>query len=234
MKKILALILAMVMVLALAACGETREAEVVENVDPNNNNIVIETPPAVVSGTGNNAGTYTPDTSLPSAAPTTVPTSAPTSVPPATAVPTAAPDGTTTTTDGTTTAGGDSEEGDETGSKADGYEDFKSSITNYEKTHGKDGYVNGDGVRLRVGPGVQYKTICFLDKNTKILIVDELASGWCKIWYSDQIGYMYGRYVSLKPIEDTPVVPDTTPTPTPTPAPSATPAPEEPVVVEVP
>ena len=62
MKKILALILAMALVLALAACGETKEAEVVENVDPNNNNIVIETPPAVVSGTGNNAGTYTPDT----------------------------------------------------------------------------------------------------------------------------------------------------------------------------
>ncbi len=232
MKKILALILAMVMILALAACGETKEAEVVENVDPNNNNIVIETPPAVVSGTGNNAGTYTPDTSLPSAAPTTVPTSAPTSVPPATAVPTAAPDG-TTTTDGSTTEGGNSENGDETGSKADGYEDFKSSITNYEKTHGKDGYVNGDGVRLRVGPGVQYKTICFLDKNTKLLIVDELASGWCKIWYSDQIGYMYGRYVSLQPVEDTPVVPDTTPTPTPTPAPTKTPD-EEPVIVEVP
>ena len=236
MKKILALILAMALVLALAACGETKEAEVVENVDPNNNNIVIETPPAVVSGTGNNAGTYTPDTSLPSAAPTTVPTSAPTSVPPATAVPTAAPDGTTTTTDGSTTEGGDNADGNETGSKEDGYEDFKSSITNYEKTHGKDGYVNGDGVRLRVGPGVQYKTICFLDKNTKLLIVDELASGWCKIWYSDQIGYMYGRYVSLKPIEDTPVVPDTTPSPTP--AHSATPkpteAPEDPVVVEVP
>lgn len=231
MKKIFALILALAMILALAACGETKEAEVVENVDPNNNNIVIETPPAVVSGTGNNASTYTPDTSLPSAAPTTVPTSAPTSVPPATAVPTAAPDG-TTTTDGNAT-GGDNADGNETGSKADGYEDFKSSITNYEKTHGKDGYVNGDGVRLRVGPGVQYKTICFLDKNTKILIVDELASGWCKIWYSDQIGYMYGKYVSLKPVEDTPVVPDTTPAPSATPAPTETPD-DDPVIVEVP
>lgn len=231
MKKILALILALVMILALAACGETREAEVVENVDPNNNNIVIETPPAVVSGTDNNPSAYTPDTSLPSAAPTTVPTSAPTSLPPATAVPTAAPDGTDPSGEGTTD--GENGDGNGTGNSADGYEDYKSTITNYEVTHGKDGYVNGDGVRLRVGPGVQYKTICFLDTNTKLLIVDELANGWCKIWYSDQIGYMYGRYVSLKPVEV--VVPDASPSPSPSPSPAPTKAPDDdPVIVEVP
>ena len=50
MKKLLTLLLALAMLLALAACGETKEADVVANVDPENNSVVIETPPAIVSG----------------------------------------------------------------------------------------------------------------------------------------------------------------------------------------
>lgn len=221
MKKIFVLILALVMVLALAACGETKTAEVVENVDPNNNNIVIETPPAVVSGTDN---TYTPETSLPGAN-NPVPTTAPTSAPPATVAPVATAVPATTAPDGTGAEGGEEEGGEEEGvevdNPADGYKDYKGTINQYEKTHGKDGYIRGEGVRFRVGPGVEYKTIAFLNKNEKVQIVDELASGWCKIWYNDYVGYVYGKYVSLSPVEETAVVV----TPTPTPAPTTAPAP---------
>ena len=37
------------MILGLAACGDTQQADVVENVDPEDNSVVIETPPAIVS-----------------------------------------------------------------------------------------------------------------------------------------------------------------------------------------
>ena len=73
MKKILTLILVLGMILALAACGDTKQADVVENVDPVNNSVVIETPPAIVSGPDTPTETYPAVNALPTTAPTTAP-----------------------------------------------------------------------------------------------------------------------------------------------------------------
>ena len=68
MKKILTLILVLGMILALAACGDTKQADVVENVDPVNNSVVIETPPAIVSGPDTPTETYPAVNALPTTA----------------------------------------------------------------------------------------------------------------------------------------------------------------------
>ncbi len=226
MKKIFVLFLAFVLVLGLAACGETKTAEVVENVDPNDNNIVIETPPAVVSGTDN---TYTPDTSLPGAnAP--VPTTSPTSAPPSTAAPIAtadpnAPGGGT----GETGENGDGEgdDGDDGETPTDSYKDYNPTINKWEMDHGRDGYVTGEGVFFRIGPGTEYKVIIALSKGTKVLIVDELASGWCKIVFDEEVGYLWGGYLSYTAPTDTPAVVVTdAPSPSPSAKPSTSPTPK--------
>ena len=71
MKKILTLILVLGMILALAACGDTKQADVVESVDPVNNSVVIEPPPATVSGPDTPTETYPAENALPTTAPTT-------------------------------------------------------------------------------------------------------------------------------------------------------------------
>ena len=111
MKKILTLILVLGMILALAACGDTKQADVVENVDPVNNSVVIETPPAIVSGPDTPTETYPAVNALPTTAPTTAPNPAATSVP----APNAAPGET-----GTGTGSGTGTEGTGSGTGTEG------------------------------------------------------------------------------------------------------------------
>ena len=223
MKKIWIILLVLAMIVSLAACGSKRDAEVVVNVDPNDNTVVIETPPAIVSGTESNPAVeiYPAASALPTTAPTTVPSLAPTLAPSPSAAPTAAPAGNNNDND--------NQPGQQTGTPGRDSEDYHATISQAEIDKGSVGYVTGEGVNFRVGPGVQYKIIESLAKGTKVTVLSK-ANGWAKIWYNDYVGYIASNYVSDKAPEDTPgvIVPDDpTPTtaPTATPDPTATPAP---------
>ena len=83
---------------------------------------------------------------------------------------------------------------------------------------GKAGYVNGDYVRFRSGPGSNYSILGTYNKGKELTITGE-SGGWIACIIDGQSGYMYGQYVKEK--ETTPASdPTPTPTPTPTPAPS--------------
>ena len=211
MKKILTLILVLATVLSLAACGSTEKADVVDNVDPNDNSVVIETPPAIVSGPDTPVDVYPPATSLPTTAPTTVPETVPTTVP----APTQAPSGNGT---GDNSATGNTD-GEEERDPDDGYKKKNPTVTQWELDHGEEAYIKGEGgVYFRVGPGKEYEIIRGLAHGTKILLVDELTNGWCKVVYNGDVGYVYGRYVTrTNPLEESVVIVTETPAPTSTP-----------------
>ena len=228
MKKILTLILVLGMILALAACGDTKQADVVENVDPVNNSVVIETPPAIVSGPDTPTETYPAVNALPTTAPTTAPDPAATSVPAPNAAPgeTGTGTGSGTGTEGTGSGTGTEGTGTGTGATPEPTEDpglpYNATVTQFELNHGKTGYVvrAENGVFFRVGPGKEYEIICGLKIGTPVLIVDEMASGWCKVVYDDNVGFIYGSYLSYTdPM--TPVIVTETPAPSATPAPTA-------------
>lgn len=198
MKKILTLILVLATVLSLAACGSSEPADVVENVDPNDNSVVVETPPAIVSGPDTPAETYAPVQALPTTAPTTVPNVAPTTVPAPTQVPS---EGNNGSTDGNSD---NTEERD----PDDGYKKNNPTVTQWELDHGEDAYIfnTENGVFFRVGPGTEYEIIRGLAFGTKILLVEEGPAGWCKIVYNGDVGYVYGRYVTRTDPNDASVV----------------------------
>lgn len=221
MKKFLTVLLVLGMILALAACGDTKQADVVENVDPVNNSVVIETPPAIVSGPDTPTETYPAVNALPTTAPTTVPDPSAVNVPAASA----APGGTGTGTEGNGT--GTEGTGTGTGTEAtpepttDPGKPYNATATKYEIEHGKEGYVvrAENGVFFRVGPGTEYEIICGLKIGTPVLIVDEMTSGWCKVVYDGDVGFIYGSYLSYtNPLD--PVIVTETPAPAESPAPT--------------
>ena len=219
MKKILALFLLLAMVFALVACGEAKQADVVENVNPEDNSMVIETPPAIVSGPDSPTETYPAVNVLPTTAPTTVPDPSATTVP----APNSGDNGPGTNGPGTNPGGeggdGTGEEGGEAPVEDPG-KPYNATVTQFELDHGKEGYVvrAENGVFFRVGPGTEYEIICGLKIGTKVLIVDEMASGWCKVVYDDNVGFIYGSYLSYTDPMD-PIIVTESPAPTEAPPP---------------
>ncbi len=195
MKKTLTLLLVLVMVLALAACGETKEAEVVENVDPHDNTMVIETPPAIVSGPDTPVETYPAVNVLPTTAPVGTDPNAGT-IP----VPTTPPEETQgdenngePVADPTPTPVPEITYADDTG------KDFEVTMTEAEKKAGHWGYINAQWVNFRVGPGTEYKIYESLPKGAPVLVLGYSDNGWAKILYDDyMIGYVARNYVTNK------------------------------------
>ncbi len=222
MKKLTALLLAAVCMLSLAACGQNpsqvHQAETV----------VVETAPPspIVEVTAPPTSAYPVPTVTP--LPTTVPTTIPTTVPTAAPAPTATPRPVSTPvqTPRPTAAP----------TAAPAPKDYKATATDEELKNAVDGYINGQGVNFRVGPGSGYKIIKSYPKGTKLLII-AIEGDWTRVKLDDRIGYVFSKYVSVsKPIEDgsadiiietpTPTTaPTATPEPTASPEPTATPEP---------
>ena len=204
MKRALTLLLALVMILALAACGETKEADVVENVDPESNSVVIETPPAIVSGPD------TPVENYPSvdALPTTVPTANPN--PSAVTVPDPVSTPGVTIVGGNEGAGNEGAGGENNGDNAPAEEDhpeitfaddsgemYYPTATDLEKQNAKWGYTNVLHANFRVGPGEQYKIYESLPKYA-VLKVISIEGNWAKVWYDGyMLGYVHKNFISF-------------------------------------
>ena len=222
MKKLLALILVLAAVFALAACGGTEEAEVVENVDPGDNTMVIETPPAIVSGPDTPVDQYPPVSTLPTTAPTAVPVEQATPAPVVTTAPDANTGSTGNNEGGTGTAGNTGNtgnNGDEFEYADDTGDSYNPTATQAEKNNAKIGYINAEWVNFRVGPGTNYKIYESLPKGAQVKILG-YEGGWAKIWYNDYlIGYVAKNYVSDKEPEAAVIVTET-PAPTEEPAPT--------------
>ena len=190
MKKWTALLLVLVMLLALSACGQKtqNQNDVVYDFDQQENIVVVETPPAdansqnviitpfpaptpTPAGTGSNSnGTNGGSTGSDSNGTAIVP--APTPTPTPTPAPTATP------------------EPDYRNSL-----DYNATATDDEIANGRVGYITGDGVNFRVGPGSNYKIIDSFDKGKELLILGT-NGGWTKVRIDNIIGYVYSSYVS--------------------------------------
>ena len=91
---------------------------------------------------------------------------------------------------------------------------------------GKEGYIDGDYVRFRSGPGTNYSILDTYNRGKELIITGE-TNGWTACYIDGQNGYVYSQYVKEKGSE--PSTPDPepstepSPTPTPTPAPTTTP-----------
>ena len=224
MKKICSFLLVLVMVLALAACGETKPAEVV--ADSSAKDTAIETPPPqpIVEVTTSPAPEYQNVNYLPSASPTSPPSSGTASASPSSGTPGAS--GTTTvpntgtavsveipvstpaaggTQTGTTQTGTQTGTTQPTGNNEDNYqitfaddsgEMYYPTATDAEKNNGKIGYTNVELANLRVGPGKQYKIYESLRKDVelKVLAID---GDWAKVWYDGHIlGYVFKDFIT--------------------------------------
>ena len=53
-----------------------------------------------------------------------------------------------------------------------------------------------DGLNVRSGGSTSYSKIGYLNKGTKVNIVDKLSNGWYKIKYESGYGYVSGKYVT--------------------------------------
>ena len=87
----------------------------------------------------------------------------------------------------------------------------KPSDGNYED---KTGYISGNLVNMRTGPGTGYRVIDKLNKGTEIVVLN-VGIDWYKIQVKSTgiSGYVYGKYVTLKnlgstPTPEPPVLPD--------------------------
>ena len=87
----------------------------------------------------------------------------------------------------------------------------KPSDGNYED---KTGYISGNLVNFRTGPGTGYRVIDKLTKATQIVVLS-VGIDWYKIQVKSTgiSGYVYGKYVTLKnpgatPTPEPPVLPD--------------------------
>ena len=94
---------------------------------------------------------------------------------------------------------------------------------------GKEGYIDGDYVRFRSGPGTNYSILDTYNRGKELIITGE-ENGWTACYIDGQNGYVYSQYVKEKGSEtETPdPEPSTEPSPTPTPTPAPTTAPETP------
>lgn len=94
---------------------------------------------------------------------------------------------------------------------------------------GKEGYIDGDYVRFRSGPGTNYSILDTYNRGKELIITGE-EKGWTACYIDGQNGYVYSQYVKEKGSEtETPdPEPSTEPSPAPTPTPAPTTAPETP------
>ena len=218
------MLLALAMILGLAACGGTQQADVVENVDPENNSVVIETPPAIVSGPDTTpAENYPPVNVLPTTVPTTDPNPAVTIAPtPSTAPESGNGNGNNASDNtGSTTPSGSADNDDDFEYADDTGLGYNPTATNEEKNNAWIGYTNVDWANFRVGPGTEYKIYESLPKGSQVKVLGYTNNGWAKVWYNDYlIGYIASNFISSKAPEASVVI-----TPTETPAPTAAPEP---------
>ena len=198
MKKLLTLLLALAMILALAACGETKEADVVENVNPENNPVVIETPPAIVSGPDTPVENYPTVDVLPTTAPAT------NDNPSAVTGPAATPG--VTVVEGTPATTNAPQENNATTETAehpeitfadDTGEMYYPTATDWEKQNAKWAYTNVLHANFRVGPGTQYKIYESLPKYAPLQVIS-IDGNWAKVWYDGyMLGYIYKDYITF-------------------------------------
>ena len=201
MKRALTLLLALVMILALAACGETKEADVVENVDPESNSVVIETPPAIVSGPDTPVENYPSVDTLPTTVPTANPNPSATTVPGPAATPGVTivdgTPGTGTETPTDNTPADTTEDHPEITFADDTGEMYYPTASDLDKQNAKWGYTNVLHANFRVGPGEQYKIYESLPKYAPVKVIS-IEGNWAKIWYDGyMLGYVYKDYISF-------------------------------------
>lgn len=201
MKRALTLLLALVMILALAACGETKEADVVENVDPESNSVVIETPPAIVSGPDTPVENYPSVDTLPTTVPTANPNPSATTVPGPAATPGVTivdgTPGTGTETPTDNTPADTTEDHPEITFADDTGEMYYPTASDLDKQNAKWGYTNVLHANFRVGPGEQYKIYESLPKYAPVKVIS-IEGKWAKIWYDGyMLGYVYKDYISF-------------------------------------
>ena len=201
MKRALTLLLALVMILALAACGETKEADVVENVDPESNSVVIETPPAIVSGPDTPVENYPSVDALPTTVPTANPNPSATTVPGPAATPGVTivdgTPGTGTETPTDNTPADTTEDHPEITFADDTGEMYYPTASDLDKQNAKWGYTNVLHANFRVGPGEQYKIYESLPKYAPVKVIS-IEGKWAKIWYDGyMLGYVYKDYISF-------------------------------------
>ena len=201
MKRALTLLLALVMILALAACGETKEADVVENVDPESNSVVIETPPAIVSGPDTPVENYPSVDALPTTVPTANPNPSATTVPGPAATPgitiVDGTPGTGTETPTDNTPADTTEDHPEITFADDTGEMYYPTASDLDKQNAKWGYTNVLHANFRVGPGEQYKIYESLPKYAPVKVIS-IEGKWAKIWYDGyMLGYVYKDYISF-------------------------------------
>lgn len=213
MKKILVFLLALVMVFAMAACGEEKAADVIAGSDAKDT--VIETPtpapqPPIISDNTTPTPDYPSVDVLPPSGPVTDPgTGAATVTTPATTAPsTSANTGTavgvpiptkdpsTAGTETGTTGTGETTQQEITFADDSG-EMYYPTASDWDKQHAKIGYTNVLHANLRVGPGTQYKIYESLRKNAELRIIS-IEGQWAKVWYDGIIlGYIYKDYVTF-------------------------------------
>lgn len=220
------------MILGLAACGDTQQADVVENVDPEDNSVVIETPPAIVSGPDTPTENYPTVSALPTTVPTADPNPAVTIAPAPAASPTTGEgdgkpsmDGFANITPAPNPWNTNAEEDD-----GDGFEyaddtglSYNPTATDDEKRNAWIGYTNVDWANFRVGPGTEYKIYESLPKGSQVKVLGYTSNGWAKVWYNDYlVGYIASNFISSKAPDSTasviitPSTPDPSITPVPT------------------
>ena len=219
------------MVFSLAACGDTKQADVVENVDPENNSVVIETPPAIVSGPDAPTENYPSVNVLPTTVPTTDPFPAVSALPSTTTSPSG--DGSTRPTfpptDATpepnpytsnTGSGSSNDDGDDFEYADDTGLSYNPTATDAEKNNAWIGYTNVDWANFRVGPGTEYKIYESLPKGAQVKVLGYTSNGWAKVWYNDYlVGYIASNFISSKAPDANANVIITPSTPAPTAAP---------------
>ena len=80
------------------------------------------------------------------------------------------------------------------------YVDVISTNTSSEYTSNKTTIthtgITTDGLNVRSGASTSYSKIGYLNKGTKVNIVDKLSNGWYKIKYENGYGYVSGKYVN--------------------------------------
>ena len=233
MKRFAVLALAVVMVLSFAACGQrARNTEVVEN-----NEVTVETPNldnagAVVVTNGDNAGNAGVSNPVVQPSPYTTAFPVPTMTETPAATPTADPTAPTPTpTPGTNTTTNNNSYVDPNA----GLQSYNATATQAELNGATTGYVGGDGVNLRQGPGTNYKIISSYPLGKQLSILGS-NGGWTKVMIDGNVGYMSHNYVSgTRPagtndnsnaviIVDDPTPTATTVTPSPTVTPTETPS----------
>ncbi len=79
-----------------------------------------------------------------------------------------------------------------------------------------------NGVNVRSGPSTRYSIIGFATKGSTYEVTGQNGS-WYRIDYKSTVGYIYGRYLSVKSVPEP--TPAQTPVPTPAPTPTQTPVP---------